>query len=91
MVKKETAEQYIKDYDFDLFMETSAKTGFNVEELFVQAAKVLLNDFNKFQVEKKKLRDESLREEKVEVPKKQCCWFQSKLIVKLSYQTLILY
>ena len=73
VVKKETAEQYIKDYDFDLFMETSAKTGFNVEELFVQAAKVLLNDYNKFQVEKKKLRDESLREEKVEVPKKQCC------------------
>ena len=32
----------IKDnHRIDLFMETSAKTGFHVEEMFCQAAKVL--------------------------------------------------
>ena len=35
------------DYGFDLFMETSAKTGFNAQELFVEAGKILCEESNK--------------------------------------------
>ena len=35
----------MKDYNFELFMETSAKTGLNAEELFVQAAKILYKNY----------------------------------------------
>jgi hypothetical protein len=31
-------------YKMDLFMETSAKSGFNVEELFCRAAKILYEE-----------------------------------------------
>ena len=40
--------------DFDLFKETSAKTGFNTEELFVQAAKLLYKDYIYYERKKKK-------------------------------------
>ena len=45
LVTKEQALQFQKDFELDLFMETSAKTGFNTQELFVQAAKVLYEDY----------------------------------------------
>ena len=40
-ISKERAERFSKDFGFDYFMETSAKTGFNATNLFVQAAKIL--------------------------------------------------
>ena len=44
-VSKETAMKYKDDFEFDLFMETSAKLGYNTQELFVEAAKVLYQDY----------------------------------------------
>jgi hypothetical protein len=39
-VSTERAMKYKDDFEFDLFMETSAKTGFNTQELFIEAAKL---------------------------------------------------
>ena len=45
LITAEQGKQLQKDYDLDLFMETSAKTGFNTIELFVEAAKLLYRDY----------------------------------------------
>ena len=37
----ETAEKFSKDNSFNYFSETSAKTGFNAQNVFIQAAKEL--------------------------------------------------
>ena len=37
-----------KNFEFDLFMETSAKTGFNAQNLFVEAGKILYNEINHY-------------------------------------------
>ena len=44
-VSKEMAIQIVKEYDIDYFIETSAKTGMNVEKLFVDAAKLMYGDY----------------------------------------------
>ena len=48
IINKETAEELVKDHNIDLFMETSAKTGTNAQEVFVKAAKILLEDYKKY-------------------------------------------
>jgi len=53
IISKEMAEKFKNDYDLDFFMETSAKTGFNTQELFVKAAKVLFEDYNEYKKNKK--------------------------------------
>ena len=40
-VQTETARQFSKDHGFHYFIETSAKTGFNAQNVFIQAAKEL--------------------------------------------------
>ena len=40
-VNTEDAEKFSLDNEFDFFIETSAKTGFNAEKVFIQAAKDL--------------------------------------------------
>ena len=37
-----------EEYEFDLFMESSAKTGFNAKEIFIEAAKLLYKDYLKY-------------------------------------------
>ena len=37
-----------KDFDFELFMETSAKNGFNAQNLFIEAGKILYNEYVKY-------------------------------------------
>ena len=54
LVPKEKALQIKKDFDLDLFMETSAKTGFNAQEIFIQAAKVLYDNYNLYKQNQKK-------------------------------------
>ena len=51
-VETERAKKFKEDYNIELFMETSAKLGTNVEELFVEAAKLLYNDYSKYNVRK---------------------------------------
>ena len=48
-ITKEQEEQLKNNYDFDLFMETSVKTGFNIPEIFVQAAILLYKDYEKYE------------------------------------------
>ncbi len=46
-MKTEEAEKLKDLYSIDLFLETSAKDGFNVNKLFFQAAKILYENFSK--------------------------------------------
>ena len=45
----------------NLYMETSANTGFNAKEIFIEAAKVLYKEYNKY----KKIDEEK----KIKLPK----------------------
>ena len=47
VVKTKDAEELAKEHNIDLFLETSAKTGFNAQEVFVKAAQMLLDNFKK--------------------------------------------
>jgi hypothetical protein len=62
------------DYDLDLFMETSAKTGFNAEELFIEASKLLIKDYNQLKKNKKKdAEKEKVKLDEAKNQKKTCC------------------
>ena len=47
-VEKSLGETYSKDNNLNLFMEASAKTGFNAQNVFIEAAKVLYSDYLKY-------------------------------------------
>ena len=49
-VETEKGKKVQSDYDLDLFMESSAKDGRNTEYIFVQAAKLLYNDYIKYKI-----------------------------------------
>ena len=53
-ISKNQAERLKEDYDIDYFLETSAKTGKNAQEIFVKAAKLLYKNYNEYQSEKKR-------------------------------------
>ena len=42
------ARKVAEDYKMIKFLESSAKTGFNAQEMFIEAAKVLYVDYLKF-------------------------------------------
>jgi hypothetical protein len=75
LVKKEQALQFQQDFQLDLFMETSAKTGFNTQELFIKAAQVLYEDYNLYKKKERKpnpklrLNNDIVKKEE----KKGCC------------------
>ena len=48
-VNKEEGEKYRADQNLDLFMETSAKTGYNAKNVLMEAAKVLYRDYLTFE------------------------------------------
>ena len=75
----EKGEQLHNDYNLDLFLETSAKSGINTELLFAKAAKLLYNDYVKYKIgnpligrgkSTKKLKNDDKNEKK---EKKKCC------------------
>ena len=72
-VPEEEAVKFAEDYEIDYFKETSAKTGLNTQEIFVQAAKLLYREYN----ELKKLETQQAAGEKLtpkaEKKKKNCC------------------
>ena len=47
-VSYEEGEKYKKEYKFNIFMESSAKNGFNVEKIFENAIKILYVKHEKF-------------------------------------------
>ena len=60
----------------DLFMETSAKTGFNAKELFAEAAKILFKDYCKYKIIKSPKTGAILKIENLDnnkEKKKSCC------------------
>ncbi len=50
-VDKEKAEKFFGDNNLSLFMETSAKTGFNAENLFIKAAEILYKKDRKLKLD----------------------------------------
>ena len=44
-ISKEQGEKYKEDQNLDLFMETSAKTGYNAKNVLIEAAKILYKDY----------------------------------------------
>ena len=45
IINREQAEEYSKQNHFNLFMESSAKTGLNAQKIFIEAAKILYKDY----------------------------------------------
>ena len=59
VVSSEEGMKYKKDNDFECYMETSAKTGVNVRELFVNCALALYKELPKYMKEKEILEESS--------------------------------
>ena len=47
-VSREQGEEYSNQNNFSLFMESSAKTGFNAQKIFIEAARILYNNYLKY-------------------------------------------
>ena len=63
------------DYNLDLFAECSAKDGKNIEYIFVEAAKILYNDYIKYKIGNPSIgRSRSSKKlNKDKINKKKCC------------------
>ena len=48
VIQFEKGKKFSKDYNFDLFFETSAKNGFNVKNVFIDAAKILYLEYMEY-------------------------------------------
>ena len=48
VVSTEEAKKFQTDFELNLYMETSAKTGFNAKEIFVEAARVLYKEYDQY-------------------------------------------
>ena len=59
VISKEQAEKFKNDYELNLFMETSAKTGFNTQEVFIKVAQILYNDYLEYKKNKKNKDEEA--------------------------------
>ena len=66
-VTEEEARKFKDDYMLNLYMETSAKTGFNAREIFIEAARVLFKEYNQYKKvdEEKKIKLPNLSEPNV--------------------------
>ena len=76
-MSKEEAENLYNDLEFDYFMETSAKTGFNAEKIFVQAAKMLYSDYKKIKKTQPEQKDDNKKLDNINndliKKKRKCC------------------
>ena len=62
-----------KEFGFDLFLETSAKTGFNAQNLFIEAGKILYEEHLKYKQVPKISGQLLTKKKEVEKKKKKCC------------------
>ena len=82
-VKKEEGMKYKNDQGLDLFLETSAKTGYNARNVLIEAAKLLYSDYLKYVEtnpkgdnkpgQQKKGEELKGKENNKDVKKKKCC------------------
>ena len=80
-VTTEQGENYCKQNKIDLFMESSAKTGLNTQNIFLKAAELLFDNYNKYENKKNENEnedDDNKDENKVlndesRNPSKGCC------------------
>ena len=82
-ISTEHAQKIAKDYEMCLFMETSAKTGFNAQEVFIKGVKILYLDYKKYKEQELSMKsgsiissdNESLKltEQSNTKEKKRCC------------------
>ena len=78
VVSTEEAKKFQTDFELNLYMETSAKTGFNAKEIFIEAARVLYKEYNQYKKvdEEKKIKLPNLSEQNAkEIVEKKggCC------------------
>ena len=75
-ISQEDAKKFKDDFMLNLYMETSAKTGFNAKEIFIEAARVLFKEYNKYKKidEEKKIKLPKLSEQdpNTVIEKKNC-------------------
>ena len=80
IVSKEEAIKYKNEYEINYFKETSAKTGLNATEIFVEAARELYKDYELYKKEKKNKEEEVTKTKLIKKniknnnnQKKKCC------------------
>ena len=78
VVTTKEAKDLVNDLEMDFYMETSAKTGFNAENIFIQAAKLLYKEYKdllkKDDTNEKKPNNKKLDDiNKIIKKKKGCC------------------
>ena len=77
VVSTEEAEDLVNDLEFDYFLETSAKTGFNAEKIFVQAAKLLYSEFKELKQTQQKEKNDNQKLNNINdimtKKKRKCC------------------
>ena len=71
-----------KEYGFNLFLETSAKTGFNAQKLFIEAGKILYEEHLRYKKEPK-ISGQHLKKKmaNTEKKKKKCCQINYEFII----------
>ena len=81
-VSNKEAENFKMENSVNLFMEASAKTGFNAQEIFIEASKILYDEYQKYKNDKDnntnrmKMENNDLDTKSNERPqrkKKHCC------------------
>ena len=98
-VSHSEAQNFCKEHAMNFFLEASAKSGINAEKIFVEASKVLLDEFSRYKSKKDNMSDKinsgqdkiGLKAEDTSDPliyekasKKKCCWFFKSLYFFLS-------
>ena len=76
VISTEQGKNLQGDYNLDLFIESSAKDGKNTEYIFVQAAKLLFNDYNKYKIGNPligRTKNNKIKKEDANKEKKKCC------------------
>ena len=53
VINREQAEEYSNQNHFNLFMESSAKTGFNAQKVFINSAIILYEDYKQYETQGK--------------------------------------